>query len=272
MTTSEIARLAETIEIRMQEAFWAALPSSLERRRGMQLHCVGGALVSVTPKSTSLQRNRVLGLGVRERASEEMVDQIMDLYRAARVTRFSFHLSPGRQSSEIKAWITRRGFHLNHRYAKLLRDTSPPPPAAATRLAVKRISRTDARAFAAIVGEVFAGPEDGQSWLAAAVGRHGFTHYLAMDGARPVAAGVVYVEGESAWMGPAATLTAYRRRGAHGALIAARLRRAAARGAKWVACATLEQLPRRPTGSYRNLLKQGFKLHYLRPIWVWEQQ
>ena len=271
MTTSEIARLAETIEIRMQEAFWAAVPSSLERRRGMQLHCVGGALVSVTPKSTSLRRNRVLGLGVRERASEEMVDQIMDLYRAARVTRFSFHLSHGRQSSEIKAWITRRGFHLHHRHAKLLRDTSPPPPAA-TRLAVKRISRAEARAFATIVGEVFAGPEDGQSWLAAAVGWPGFSHYVAFDGDRPVAAGEVYVEGEWAWMGPAATLTAYRRRGAHGALIAARLRRAAAQGAKWVACATLEPLPGRPTGSYRNLLKQGFKLHYLRPIWVWEQR
>ena len=271
MTTSEIARLAETIEIRMNEAFWAALPSRLERERRLQLHCVGGALVNVTPKSTSLRRNRVLGLGVRESASEEMVDQIMDLYRAARVTRFSFHLSPGPQSDEIKAWIRRRGFRLHHRYAKLLRDTSPPPPPA-TRLAVKRISKTEARTFAAILGEAFAGPEDGESWLAAAVGRPGFSHYLALDGDRPVAAGVVYVEGQCAWMGPAATLTAYRRRGAHGALIAARLRRAAARGAKWVACATLEPFPRRPAGSYRNLLKQGFKLHYLRPIWVWEHR
>ena len=270
MTTSEIARIAETIEVRMNEAFWAVLPAGLEQRRKMQLHCVGGALVSVTPKSASLRRNRVLGLGVREIASEKMVDQIMDLYRAARVARFSFHVSPGPQSDEVTAWITRRGFRLHHRYAKLLRDTSP-PQAVETRLAVKRIAKADARAIAAILGEVFAGPEDGESWLAATVGRPGFSHYLAWDGERPVAAAVVYVEGQAAWLGPAATLTAYRRRGAHGALIAARLRRAAALGAKWATCATLEPLPRRPTGSYRNLLKHGFESLYLRPIWVWEQ-
>jgi len=270
VTTSEIARIAETIEIRMNEAFWAALPPGLEQKRKMQLHCVGGALVSVTPKSTSLQRNRVLGLGVREQASEEMVDQTLDLYRAARVTRFSFHVSPGPQSDEMTEWITRRGFRLHHRYAKLLRDTSP-PEAIKTRLVVKRITRSDARTYARILGEVFAGPEDGESWLAAAVGRPGFSHYLALDGERSVAAAMVYVEGESAWMGPAATLTAYRRRGAHNALIAARLRRAAEQGAKWASCATLEPIPRRPAGSYRNLLKQGFKLHYLRPIWAWER-
>lgn len=271
MTTSEITRIAETIEIRMNEAFWAALPPGLEQKRKMQLHCVGGALVSVTPKSTSLQRNRVLGLGVRDGASEEMVDQIMDLYRAARVTRFSFHLSPGPQSDEVTAWIKRRGFRLHHRYAKLLRDTSPPQPAE-TSLAVKRISKTEARSFATVLGEIFAGPEEGDSWMAATVGRPGFSHYLAWDGERPVAAAMVYVEGQAAWMGPAATLTAYRRRGAHAALITARLRRAASLGAKWVACATLEPLPRRPAGSYRNLLKQGFDLLYLRPIWVWERR
>jgi hypothetical protein len=254
----------------MNEAFWSVLPADLAAKRKMERFRVGGALVAVQPASISLQRNRVLGLGVEERATEENVDQILDLFRAFRVKRFSLHLSPSAQSDSIAKWLKERGFNFHHRYSKLFRDTSPPQPAA-TELRITRIGKSDAEAFAILFSEVFAWPADTISWIAASVGTRGFNHYLAYVGDRAVATGLLYVEGEGGWLGWGGTLTCYRRRGAHAALIAARLERAAELGAKWVACETMEPQRGRPSGSYRGLLKQGFQQAYLRPIWVWER-
>jgi acetyltransferase (GNAT) family protein len=253
----------------MNEVLWSLLPADLAAKRKMALFRVGGAWVAMQPGSISLQRNRVLGLGVEERASEETVDQILDLFRAFRVRRFSLHLSPGAQSDSIAAWLKKRGFALHHRYSKLFRDTSPPQPAPID-LRVARIGKSEARAFAAVVSEIFAWPPDSIPWIAAAVGVPGFSHYAAFDGDRVVATALLYVAGEVGWLGWGGTLTPYRRRGVHAALIAARLRRAAELGARWVTCATMEPQRGRPSGSYRGLLKQGFQQAYLRPIWVWE--
>jgi hypothetical protein len=266
----EIARVAESIELRMNEAFWSVLPADLAAKRKMVLFRVGGALVTVQPRSVSLQRNRVMGLGVKERATEGNVDQILDLFRAFRVKRFSFHHSPGAHSNLIARWLKERGFEFHHRYSKLIRDTSP-LQATPTTLRVMRIGKSDAEAFATVSGGVFAWPSDTIPWIAAAVGVPGFSHFLAYDGDRAVATGLLYVDGEVGWLGWGATLTPYRRRGAHAALIAARLKRAAELGAKWVTCATMEPQRGRPSGSYRGLLRQGFQQAYLRPIWVWER-
>jgi hypothetical protein len=271
MKLLEIARIAEPIELRMNEAFWEVLPPSLAKKRQMKRYNVGGAQVSFTPRSTSLQRNRVIGLGVRERATEDMIDEIMGLFRAARVTRFSIHLSPCPQSEAIERWLQKRGFMLHHRYANLFRNTAP-PESIATDLTVKRIGRNYAAPFVEIFSQIFARPDDHRPWLVATLGHPGFSHFLAFDGDRPIATGLLYSKGNSAWMGWGATLTQYRRRGAHAALIAARVKHAAELGAKWVVCATLEPVPKRPSGSYRNLIKQGFEVGYLRPIWVWEKR
>jgi len=266
----EIARVADSIELRMNEAFRSVLPGELAAKRKMELFRLAGALVSVQPGSISLQRNRVLGLGLEERATEETVDQILDLFRAFRVKRFGLHLSPSTQSDLIATWLKKRGFRFHHRYSKLFRDTSPPQPAA-TELRVARIGKRDAEAFARVGSEVVAWPADTIPWIAATVGTPGFSHYLAYDGDRAVATGLLYVEGDGGWLGWGCTLTPYRRRGAHAALIAARLGRAAELGAKWVACETMEPQRGRPSASYRGLLKQGFEQAYLRPIWVWER-
>jgi len=137
---------------------------------------------------------------------------------------------------------------------------------------VQRIGRKDAGVFASVFGGVTPVPSGQLEWIKASVGAPGFSHYLAFVGDRPVATGVVYINGNAAWMGWAGTLTHFRRRGAQTALIAARIKRAAELGARWIVCATMEPKPRRPSGSYRNLLKSGFREAYLRPIWIWEQE
>jgi GNAT superfamily N-acetyltransferase len=266
----ETVRLAESIELRMNEAFWSVLPGQLAEKRKLESFRLGGAFITVAPKSTSLQRNRVRGLGIEELATDAMVDEILHLFRSRGIKRFSFHLAPCPQSDLIAGWLKERGFKLHHRYCKLIRDTATPPPVS-SEFQIKRIGKADAATFARLFSEMFAWPADLIPWIVASVGAPGLSHYLALDGDRAVATGLIYVNGSCGSMGWAGTLTPYRRRGAQSALIAARVKRAAELGAKWVVCETLEPRRGRPSGSYRNLLRQGFEQAYLRPIWVWEQ-
>jgi hypothetical protein len=74
VTSPEIVRLAESIELSMNEAFWAVLPRAQKRK--LESCRLGGAFITMAPKSASLQRNRVRGLGVEETATEAMVDEI----------------------------------------------------------------------------------------------------------------------------------------------------------------------------------------------------
>jgi len=76
------------------------------------------------------------------------------------------------------------------------------------------------------------------------------------------------VHGRHGWLGQAATLPAHRRRGAQSALIAARIRAAAEAGAEVVVTETGEIVDDRPTISYRNILRAGFRAVYLRPNYV----
>jgi len=274
MTDPQLARLAESIELQMNEAFWALRPDSLAGEKGRQLFLVGGAQVAVAPGSVSPQRNRARGLGVQEPASERMLDQIFEIYQAFKVKRFSFQRSPCPQYDEIGGWLEKRGFRPHHAYTELVRETTPAlavPIAARDGVRVARIGNNDAEAFARVFGGVSSVPPGQLEWIRASVGAPGFNHYLAYVADRPAAAGMVYVNGDAAWMGWAGTLTPFRRRGAQTALIAARVERAAELGAKWIVCATLEPKRGRPSGSYRNLLKSGFREAYLRPVWVWEK-
>lgn len=254
----------------MNEAFWAVLPRELAEKRKLESFRVGGAFITLARKSVSLQSNRVRGLGVEEPATEAMVDEIVHLFRSRRIKRFSFHVSPCPQSEMITDWLKARGFKLHHQYSKLVRNTAA-LPRAATELKIERIGKADAAAFARVFSETFAWQADRVPWIVASVGAPGFSHYLALDGSRAVATGLIYVCGNCGWLGWGGTLTPYRRRGAQSALIAARIKRAAQLGAKWVASETLEPQRGRPSGSYRNLLRLGFEQAYLRPIWVWQQ-
>jgi GNAT superfamily N-acetyltransferase len=268
----EVVRMAESIEVRLHEAYWALLPAELAAKRKLACFRVAGAFMTVAPGSVSLQRNRVLGLGLEEPATARTLDQTPDLFRALRVKRFSLHQSPLAQADGITDGLLKRGFKVHHHYSKLVRDASE-PCAMTSDLRVRRIGKPDAAAFARVFGEgeSLGWPADRAAWMQAAVGAPGFSHYLAFDGDKPVATGGLYVHGDCGWMGWAGTLPAYRRRGAHGALIVARVKRAAQLGAKWVVCETMASTPGRPGGAQRGLVKQGFKQAYLRPIWVWER-
>lgn len=90
-------------------------------------------------------------------------------------------------------------------------------------------------------------------WWSAPLGRPGWTQLVVLEDQVPVATAGLHVAGPVGWIGAAATLPSHRGRGAHAALLAARLRLARTQGASRV-CAKAG----RGSPSYRNLRRAGF--------------
>ena len=91
----------------------------------------------------------------------------------------------------------------------------------------------------------------------------GWTAFLAVDGDEPAAAAAIWIGGEAAYFGFAATLPEHRGRGGQGALFAARIERAVAAGCRTLVTETGERRDDRPSASYRNILRFGFEERYV---------
>jgi GNAT superfamily N-acetyltransferase len=96
-------------------------------------------------------------------------------------------------------------------------------------------------------------------------GREGFFHYMAFDGARPVAIASLAVFDGLAYLLSASTNEADRGRGAQQALIAARLARAEQLGCAIAVSETLNILEH----SLRNLQRAGFREVYEKEVYAW---
>jgi hypothetical protein len=176
-------------------------------------------------------------------------------------------LSPGARPPELAGWLAARGLHADDTWVKLLRGVAPPPEPA-TDLRVERIGPAQAPAFAETFGAVFGLPDPLRVWIECSVGRHGWRHYLAFDGDQPVATGALFVYEQIGWLGVAATLRSHRRRGAQSAIIAQRIRDAAALGCRWLAAETSDNTPDQSHPSTHNLRRLGFEIAYLRPNYI----
>ena len=263
---SEAAWVGEMGEAAAAADLQLALPADLAADLGAQLHTVGGAVVLIVARVPQILLNRVIGLGVAEPAGEALVDQVVDLYRAAGVPP-AVQLSPGAQPPELGAWLAARGLHPDDHWIKLVRGVEPPLEPV-TDLRVERIGPAQAPAFAATFGVVFGLPDPLRVWIECSVGRPGWQHYLAFDGDQPVATGALFVYEQIGWLGVAATLRSHRRRGAQSALIARRIRDAAALGCRRLTVETGDDTSAQPGPSLRNLLHMGFEVAYLRPNYV----
>jgi len=255
--------------IRVTEAFWAVIPAEVARRVRPHVERVGDGLLTLCANSDALRLNRVVGLGHRGAASEALIDEIVARFRRHRLKRFSVMLAPGPQGAEIAEWLTARGFQRHAGYELLVRDARRPVPPPGTKLRIRRATRREADAILSIHEQCFASPPSRRPWAKAGLFLPGLEQYLASAGQVPVAAGTLRIDGELAWLGGGATLTPWRRHGAHLALIAARLRRAARAGCRRVWVETSEPMPGRPTGSNRNLRRLGFEPACVKSAFVW---
>jgi GNAT superfamily N-acetyltransferase len=139
-----------------------------------------------------------------------------------------------------------------------------------TSLDIREIGIDHAKDYAKVVTTVFGIPPAMKEIFESAVGKNSWYHYMAFDKNKPVAAGSMYVYGDTAWFGMATTLPEYRGKGAQGAIISARINKAQDLGCKWISVETAEHSEEKPNPSYMNMLKYRFDFIYQRPNFVYE--
>jgi GNAT superfamily N-acetyltransferase len=230
---------------------------------GAQAERVGGAVclaLPVVPRSAMF--NRALGLGLERPATEADVDEIAGFFRELDVE-WCAAVAPQAEPPALVSWLGARGLVPGYGWAKFRRGVDEPPESA-SELRVELVDGREARTFAEVFGRGYGTPELMGKWLAQLPERESWRCFVAYDASTPAATGAVFVSGSVGWLGIAATLPEHRRRGAQGALLAARIRAAAEEGCKVVVTETGELLEGRPSSSYRNILRAGFELDYVR--------
>lgn len=252
---------------RMEADYWRdwyeAAPPPIRERYGIAAEEAEGATLLLVPKVDVLMFNRVAGLGLEKPVTEAQLDGIMARYRAAGSPRFFVPLSPAAEPAEAREWLLARGLTRYNRWAKLERGVETIPDVR-TDARVEEIGVEHAEVFAGVLAEGF-GMEPGLiPWVAALVGRKDWRHYMAFDGPEPVGTASLYVHGDWASLGFAATLPQARGRGVQSALIARRIADAKAMGCRCLSVETAEDKPDKPAPSFHNVTRLGFHIAYFR--------
>ena len=254
----------EAIERQACRDIFASAPAAWAARAGLRherLGCADLLLLAAVPIG---HFNRLVGLGVETPASEAMLDTALARFAAAGIADFFVHLSPGAQPAALPGWLAARGLVPHRRaWAKLWRDDSPPPTNPTT-LRIAEVGPDRAADFALAACEGLGLPPALRPWRAALVGRPGWRTYVAYDGSVPTASGALYCRDGVGWLGVGATIPAWRRKGAQGALISRRVADAIAAGCRDIVADTTEPAPGEPSPAYANMLRHGFRAAYSR--------
>lgn len=270
LSKQEIAQIVESAQLELWKQFFEGCSPAFKQKMGMQSHVFGGASATMMESYPTLFYNRVLGLGVKQPASEAMLDDIIELFSQHKVL-LRIPLSPYAQPGDLPAWLDARGFKQTGNLAKMIRGNEP-PPRIETDLRVKRVDVSDAAQFGDIFSRAFGWPDwsvrMADTQMAEEMIRMGIVYgYIAYDGDVPAATGMLHVSGDVGGLYHAATLPGFRRRGAQSAIMARRIQDGIDLGCHWFSTEALEEKPESPNPSYHNMLRTGFELAYLRPIY-----
>jgi len=205
---------------------------------------IGSAVCLKLPRLEERIFNRVLGLD-----SIDPVDEIAAFYGDT-----AWWVS---DACGLGTELEARGFVRDYGWMKFSRGVSP--RRATSELSVVPVGPDRAGDFAAVVAGGYGLPDFTEPFAANVVGRPGWPCYVAYDGERPAGAGALYVDGGVGWLGFGATLPDFRGRGAQSAILAARIEDARRQGCSTVVTETGELDDQRPSASYRNILRAGFR-------------
>ena len=208
----------------------------------------------------SFNMNRVYLCGAEAGLTADGIARLIELFRAEGVERFFVWLSPGPDMDSVRGWLEARGLSRMRRtgYPTLWRRNGSVAPFR-TDLEVREVGLEEVVAAREKLGETM-----WPGYLRSA-GKQRFFHYMAYDGARPVAIAALCVFEDIGYLMAAATAENDRKRGAQQALIARRIARAEQMGASVQVSETLYMIEH----SLRNLRRAGFEEAYEKEIWEW---
>ncbi|WP_432251759.1 hypothetical protein [Streptomyces sp. HNM1019] len=259
------ARETDANEIAALRDWLAALDPGVAAEFGVRAESFGDAFAVLAPGTETVFFNRVVGLSVLQRPSRTLVRDIADFFRGADA-RFMVHVPEEAARTELPDWLGEEGLEPQGEWITLRRGADPAPPPS-TDLRVESVGPSQATHFAETLCTGYGMPDEWAPLYEGLVGRPGWRHYMAWDGALPVATASIFLQCARAWCGNSGTLRRYRHRGAHTALSRLRLKDGLDAG-----CASFTgetwQRPGLPNQSLRNHTRDGWQEVYRRLNYV----
>jgi GNAT superfamily N-acetyltransferase len=229
---------------------------------------VGGAVAFALRGLDDAYFNRVVGLGIPRPATLQDVADADEFFHALGRERSTLQIVEPATPAALTEWIEAAGWVRSRQWPKLWRSLDGELPLSRTDLRIEQVGPDWAEDFARIVTTTYEFDAALAPVASAPMGRPGWSHYLGFDGEDAVAAGASFVTADVVWLGYGATLESHRGRGGQSAIFASRLADARAAGCRLAITETGEDTPEEPNPSYRNMLRAGFEVAYLRPNFV----
>lgn len=263
-TSAELSELVELSEAHAYASLARPHADFAKSAGGPHSFTVGSAVgVVAAAAPSSLNLNRVIGLGVREPCDEAMLDSIAETYRTAAVA-YAIEMSPLARPAELPQWLRQRRLRRLLPTRMYWRSTAD-LPTHDSGLSVRTAAEVEeVEWLARLCCQVFRMPAATEAILAATQRDCRWTAWLVRQGQVAIGGGLCFVDEGIAWLGWDATLPEHRGRGAHRDLIVARALAARQRGCRYITAETATHTPARPDPSARNYEKLGFLLAYER--------
>jgi GNAT superfamily N-acetyltransferase len=259
---------ADRIEARAWSDWFMAISPELRSACGIAVRTVADATLLIAPRIPLTLFNRVIGLGMTRPASAEDLDAAVTAFIDAGSPTFAVAWGAYSMPAALTPVLDARFPTTSERpvLAKMTRGAASPPSAASDLrvLPVDRslIGETDRALTRANGAPHLAGIFVPLLW------RPRWHLYAVLD--RDVVAGgaALFLDGGSAWLGMAAVLPEYRRRGGQLALMVQRIRDALVAGAVRIFTETDEPSEPRANPSLNNMERCGFRKIWSRTHFV----
>jgi hypothetical protein len=194
------AAAIEDAEARAWRDLYAAAPADFAAAAGVGQRELGGALVLSWRATGRRYFSRAIGLGVAEPASPELLDEILRGWEDAGIAMFLLQSLPHCRPAGYEAMLRERGLEPFDAHDRVVRDGRPLERRSETDFPVERVGVATQDEWAQFLQHVYR--LDTGRWLQALVGRPGWHHYLARDGAEIAAARSMFIgPGGIAWLG-----------------------------------------------------------------------
>lgn len=263
------AALVEQVEAEWMYLLEAGAPTGVRAELGMAAARIGGGVALAMRHDPSRYWNKALGFGFDEPVTADVIAQVCDFYRAQGAPQAVLQLAPSVLPGDWDDICAAHRLVPEGSWVKLGHDLAAVDPVD-TDLRVAAVEAGDATEWASVLLRGFGMPEKGLlEMTAAVVGRPGFRCFAAWDGSEIVGVGNSFLHADTAALWAAATLPGRRGRGAHAALLAARLLDAKAAGCRMAVAETGVEEPGKRSPALQGLHKAGFAALYERRNWLW---
>lgn len=266
---------AEPLERAELEAFsdqYRGASAETVAQCGVSIRELGVGRLLAATRLDVLALNRVMGVGLAGRPSDAALEEMVRAFEDVGSPRYFVQVPPMDETADLGSRLEGLGLRHYNNWMRLTRSVGDVPEVPPSAVTVAPVGPGEEDAFTRIVADAFGYPPSIAPLAGCVIGRPGWHHYLAWENEQPIGTAAMFVAGEAAWFGFAATREAHRGRGAQTSLVIRRLQDAAREGCRWISVETAEQTSDHEAPSFRNLTRLGFSVAYRRPNYLWVRE